>query len=393
MQLIRHQARKLFNKRLNKSINKHLTQGLAGTCLLILAGCGEETNTAVATPVSPSISASTATAAVTAPVEVKMVVVTMFEIGEDSGDAAGEFQLWKERAGLTQQFAFPQSHHDLYLNPETGVLGMVTGMGTAKSASAVMALGLDPRFDLTHAYWLVVGIAGVDPEDASVGSAAWARYLVDGDLAHEIDPREMPADWTTGYFPLFAKAPFPEKRPESQGEVFTLNTALAEWAFHLTETVELPDDDAISALRAHYTATPNGQKPPFVLMGDNLAAMTFWHGDKMNAWANQWVKYWTDGKGEFVTSAMEDTGTMQSLTYLDRAGKADAERLMVLRTASNYSVPPPGVSAAANLAAENEGYAGLQVALESAWRVGSKVVNEITGNWDTYKLATPVNHE
>jgi purine nucleoside permease len=35
-----------------------------------------------------------------------------------------------------------------------------------------MALGLDPRFDLTKAYWLVAGIAGIDPADGSLGCAA-----------------------------------------------------------------------------------------------------------------------------------------------------------------------------------------------------------------------------
>ena len=35
-----------------------------------------------------------------------------------------------------------------------------------------MALGMDPRFDFSDAYWLVAGIAGIDPEDASIGSAA-----------------------------------------------------------------------------------------------------------------------------------------------------------------------------------------------------------------------------
>src|SRR6202163_1654485 len=120
------------------------------------------------------------------PVEVKVVVVTMFEIGADSGDAAGEFQLWHERQKLDVRYAFAH-HHDLFVNPQTGVLGIVTGMGSINSASAVMELGMDPRFDLSHAYWLGGGIAGVDPEDASIGSAAWAEYLVDGDLAYEID--------------------------------------------------------------------------------------------------------------------------------------------------------------------------------------------------------------
>ncbi len=33
-----------------------------------------------------------------------------------------------------------------------------------------------------------------------------------------------------------------------------------------------------------------------MLKGDNLAAMTFWHGTVLNEWAEKWVSYWTDGK-------------------------------------------------------------------------------------------------
>ena len=80
------------------------------------------------------------------PIEVKVVVITMFEFGEDMGDSPGEFQHWRERQKLSSRFPFPQSHHDIYMNEQTGVLGIVTGMGTSRSASAVMALGLDPPF-------------------------------------------------------------------------------------------------------------------------------------------------------------------------------------------------------------------------------------------------------
>jgi purine nucleoside permease len=37
------------------------------------------------------------TAAPAPPTQVKVVVVTMFERGEDTGDTPGEFQLWVER--------------------------------------------------------------------------------------------------------------------------------------------------------------------------------------------------------------------------------------------------------------------------------------------------------
>jgi purine nucleoside permease/predicted cupin superfamily sugar epimerase len=332
-----------------------------------------------------------------AAIEIKVVVVNMFEIGEDQGDKAGEFQLWKAGQKLDTCLPFPASYHDICLNPETGVLGIVTGMGTARAASAIMALGLDPRFNLTKAYWLVVGIAGVDPQDASIGSAVWANYLVDGDLAHEIDARDMPSDWQTGYFPLFQQQKLSPAQVEDpaayqdshNGEVYKLNTALADWAYALTKDVTLTDYPAMQELRSKYVNYPNAQKPPFVLQGDQLAAATFWHGKHLTQWANDWVSHWTKGQGNFVTSGMEDTGSYQAMTYLDNAQKADKSRFMVLRTASNYSMPPDSLTAIDNLIAEGKGYAGMQSSLESAYAVGSKVVDTLVANWAQTKMSQP----
>jgi purine nucleoside permease len=326
-----------------------------------------------------------------APIPIKLVVVTMFETGADSGDEAGEFQRWNERRKLDTVFPAPHMHHDIRVNMDTGVMGIVTGMGTAHSASTIMALGLDPRFDLSKAYWLVAGISGFDPNDASLGSVAWADFLVDGDLAHHIDAREIPEDWAHGYFPLFSQGMDDKNRKDySLGEVFQLNPALVDWAFEMTRDMALPDHPSLAATRELYTEHEVAQRKPFVLRGDQLAAMTFWHGSLMNDWANEWVAYWTNGTGEFVSSAMEDTGTFQSLEYLDRAGKANKDRLLVLRTASNYTMPPPGKSAADYLREEqHDSYAGLDAALENAYLVGSVIVDEIVNNWDKYRDTTP----
>ncbi len=338
--------------------------------------------------------ASTAPGADQGPLKVKVVVVTTFEVGKDQGDTPGEFQHWVEREGLDKAYPLPAGYHDVLANEQTGVIGIVTGEGTAHSATSIMALGLDPRFDLTHAYWLMAGIAGIDPADASLGSAAWAEWVVDGDLAHLIDPREMPKDWTTGYFPLFNDTPYPPKRkidPGGPTEVYHLNGALTEWAYQLTRDVALPENEHMKASRARYEDSPNAQKPPFVLKGDNIAGGTFWHGKLLDQRANDWVKYWTEGKGNYVTTAMEDSGLCQALTSLAKAGKTDFSRVMILRTASNYDGPPPGRTAAENLAEENSGvYSAFLPSLESAYLVGSKVVHEITGHWDKYESSVPV---
>lgn len=343
---------------------------------------------AVTTACAPN-SEPTAEAKTPAPLPVKAVIVTMFEIGEDEGDTAGEFQLWKERRNLNERIPFPQSHHDLFYNSESQILGMVTGMGTAKSATATMALGLDPRFDLSKAYWMVAGIAGIDPEDASIGSVAWSSYLVDGDLGHEIDAREIPEDWDTGFFARYTKFPYDPARPEPTGEMFKANAGLRDWAFELTKDAPLVDPAALAATRALYTEHPNARKPPFVLTGGHIAAMTFWHGKLMNDWANRWVSYWSDGETDFVTSAMEDTGTYQALYYLDKINKVDVDRFLVLRGGSNYTMQPPGVTAAENLLKENDGYAGMEASLENIYITGSIVIDELLSNWDQYAETVP----
>ncbi len=326
------------------------------------------------------------------PMKVKVVVVAMFEAGQDSGDTPGEFQFWCEREKLTKRYPLPAAFHDAMANEETGVVGIVTGVGTAHAAATIMALGLDRRFDFSQAYWLVAGIAGGDPADASLGSAAWAEWVVDGDLAHEIDAREIPPDWQDPFVPLDAWTPYPQPRPKDGAEMvaYHLNGPLRDWAYELTKSVSLEDNEKMKASRARYTEHPAAQKPPFVLKGDTLSSGTFWHGRLMDGWANRWVRYWTQEKGNFVTTAMEDTGTMQSLTLLARAGRVDVRRVMVLRTVSNYDCPPPGLTAAQNLEEENKGlYSAYVPSLEAAYRVGSTVVHEITAHWDQYAAKPP----
>ena len=321
---------------------------------------------------------------------VKIVLVTMFEIGDDLGDAPGEFQFWRERRNLYEKLDFPHSHHDLFYNPDSQILGLVTGIGTAKAASATMALGLDDRFDLSRAYWLVAGIAGIDPEDASIGSVVWSSVLVDGDLGYEIDSREMPKDWSTGYFSFKTKEPFAQPRPElPMGEVFMTNTGLRDWAFELTKNLELMDSSEFQALREAYVDHPAALRPPFVLTGGHLAAMTYWHGALKNAWANELVRYWSDGEANFVTSAMEETGTFQSITYLDNAGLVDKTRFLVLRGGSNFTMQPPTLTAAQSLLRESDGYAGLEASLENVYLAGSVVVDELLTGWDQYSENVP----
>ncbi len=324
------------------------------------------------------------------PIRIKVVVVAMFERGEDTGDAPGEYQLWVEREHLDQIIPLPAGYHHVRLNKD-GVLGILTGVGTAKAAASVMAVGLDPRCDLTKAYWIVAGIGGGDPADVSLGSAVWADHVLDGDLAYEIDARQIPENWPTGYVPLRKATPYEEPiRKELEGEVYTLNPELVGWAFRLTKDVSLPDSDSLRRSRARFAGFRNALKPPFVTRGDTLSSSTFWHGSKMNEWANAWTRYYTSGKGNYMISAMEDTGTMQALTFLSQAGRVDLQRVLVLRTVSNYDRQPPGANVADSLKTMVSGnYSAYFPALEAAQAVGDKVVRDIVEHWAARESTLP----
>jgi purine nucleoside permease len=313
-------------------------------------------------------------------IPIKVVVVTMFERGEDTGDTPGEFQLWVEREHLDQVIPLAAGYHHVRLNKD-GVLGLLTGVGTAKAAASVMALGTDPRFDLSKAYWVVAGIGGGDPADVSLGSAVWADHVVDGDIAYEVDARDIPPDWPTGHVPLRKSRPYEQPvRSELEGESYTLNPALVGWAVRLTKDIGLADTAAIRTARARFAGFPNAQKPPFVTRGDTMSGSTFWHGTRMDAWANAWVKYFTGGN--YMISAMEDTGTMQALTFLSNAGRVDLRRVLVLRTVSNYDREAPGSTAAESLKGLVTGsYSAYLPALEAAQTVGDKVVRYLVEHW------------
>ncbi len=355
-----------------------------------------------------------------------------------------EAQLWLERGIGGQQFErrilFPGGYRcggcetrfeapdsspaHLYLSTNCDVVLVVTGVGTASSASTITALGHDSRFDLTQSYWILAGIAGIDPLAGSIGSGAWAEWVVDATLGHFVDPREMPEHWHHGHWPSArgaggAKAseavPYPADQPGlPAGAVTTLatqsaaadtiahhggmnarrlDTGLVRWAFELTREIELEDSETLRISRERYVNYPNALRPPFVLLGDNLDGQTYWVGRLQTEWAREWVSWHTGGAGSFATSAMEDTGVLRAMTSLGAAEQVDARRVLVLRTASDYTSQPDGDSmTAAELyfnpcprcpksTAGSPHLNGFTASLETAYVVAGTVVEALLDGW------------
>jgi purine nucleoside permease len=321
------------------------------------------------------------------PIPVKVAVVVTFEVGADRGDKPGEFQYWVERENWTQKFDIPGVDHPV-LTDGNGTIGVVSGT-TVRASNQIMALVMSGKFDFTRTYWVINGIAGVNPSLASIGSAAWAHYVIDGDVAYEIDAREADASWPYAVIPIGSKVP--NQKPAHEGwepdsMAYLLNTSLVDWAYALTKDTPLPDSDGMKAYRATYVGFPNAQKPPFVLCGETFGSSRYWHGKAMTQWATDWTRLWSDGKGGFAMSDMEDQGIAAALSRLSKMGLADFRRVLFLRTGSNYCMQAPAQDVNKSLHAE---YAGFLPSLEAAYRVGSRVTHELAAHWDKYRDAIP----
>jgi purine nucleoside permease len=126
------------------------------------------------------------------------------------------------------------------------------------------------------------------------------------------------------------------------------------------------------------------QRPPFVFIGDGLSTTRFWHGARRTLWARDWVKLWTDGAGVFAMTDCEDQGIMDVLQIFAKEGRVDLRRVLVLRTASNYSREPDGSSPNLKFAP-----GGAAAGFEAAYRVGAPVVKALVAGWPKYATTIP----
>jgi purine nucleoside permease len=98
------------------------------------------------------------------------------------------------------------------------------------------------------------------------------------------------------------------------------------------------------------------------------------------------VKLWTRGQGVFAMTNMESQYAARLMKTFTRLEFVDVNRVLVLRTASNPSGPPPGQQALATIGDEAPGQVA---AYEANYRVGVPIVKEILGNWAKYENSIP----
>lgn len=217
-------------------------------------------------------------------------------------------------------------------NADGSICQVTTGEAEINAAATISAVVLSPYFDLAKTYFLIAGIAGVNPACGTIGGVALARYTVQVGLEYEIAVSELPANLSTrgGYIPLGAKTPGAYPGHIYGTEAFELNAALRNRALKLARTANLTDSAHAQAYRANYPTAPANQ-PPTVFKGDTETSDVYWHGAVLGDAFDEYYLLLTNGSGKYCMTAQEDNAVLEAMIRGAKAGLVDFLRIMVMR--------------------------------------------------------------
>ncbi|MDR0770001.1 MAG: purine nucleoside permease [Burkholderiales bacterium] len=315
-----------------------------------------------------------------APIKVKVFIATMFELDDGNGQGASEFRHWKKRYWQnTTPIAVRGAPHPVYGNRD-GVCGAVLGIGKVRSAAAMQAILLDPRFDFSEAYFMISGAAGAPPSKATIGSVIWGTWLVDADLGHRWAPDESAA----------GELAFLPCQGFETTSVLRLNPALVSWAMRLSAELStaapLQRSKAVETYCLRYPdAAARGA--PVVGAGTHVTSDCFFHGPGLSAQTQAIARLY--GADDYTISEMEGIAVAQAIQPLH-----GLERVMSLRVAANFDQPPPSETTVQHLAvALAHTTDGLADSIDNLEKVGGRVVDTIVARWEVWRKEVPALSE
>ena len=258
-------------------------------------------------------------------------------------------------------------------------------LAVINAALTISALLASAEFELSKSYFLIAGVGGINPKIGTLGSVVLARYAVQVDLQYELDSREIPADWTTGYFPQGSHYPTEPPQTWYGTEVFELNNNLRKAASEFAQSASLKDSPRVREYCKKYATLSDGTfnsaqaSPPSIIQADVTSSNVFWHGRYLSEAFDQTCKTFTKDAANYGITAQEDNGTLAALLQGAVQNQIDFSRIILMRTASNFDQPPAGELPEIPL---HSGHGGFQLAIENIHRAGLEIVKGILEEWD-----------
>jgi purine nucleoside permease len=311
-------------------------------------------------------------AANTKPIQVKVFIAAMFEIGANSGDKAGEFQHWYQRYFKdSQPIDVKGALKPTYCN-NNGVCGGVLGMGKVASSASMQAILLNDHFDFSNSYFILSGVGGTPPSKGTIGDVTWGSWLIDYDLGHRWSPDEGKEG---------APSFMPRKGYENIRR-YQLNPLLLKWSMALTTDVKLKDSPEAQAYRMRYPQE-EARRLPQVFTGTHMTGDTFFHGPGLSKEAQYISQLY--GADNYVSTEMEATAITQVISR-----SLGTQRILSLRGSVNFDQGNPNETTLEHLdPAPGETAGGFAETVENIMLVGAKIADHIVKNWQVWKQGVP----
>ncbi|KAI9370826.1 purine nucleoside permease [Aspergillus egyptiacus] len=316
----------------------------------------------------------------------KVFIISMFTPEAQTWHHIAEFNLLAHNITLPGLSPlFPAIH----CTKNHEICQLTTGEGEINAAVTMTSLLLSDKFNLSTTYFLIAGIAGINPEIGTLASVTFARFAVQVALQHELDAREIPANFSTGYVPQGGSAPG-QYPPTIYGtEVFELNADLREIAAGFARGTNLADSETAKSYRARYASAEGkdkgiyeaATKPPSILECDTSTSDVYFSGRLLGEAFSNTTTTLTSGKGVYCSTQQEDNATLEALLRGASSGLVDFGRIIIMRSASDFDRPYPGQTALSNML-QTETQGGFEVAVENLYRAGVRVVLGILEEWE-----------
>ncbi|CAD6447928.1 e4cac994-6e59-4c02-ab2f-543c3cfe5191 [Sclerotinia trifoliorum] len=279
---------------------------------------------------------------------------------------------------------FPQAH----CLEDGSVCQLTTGESEINAASTITALTLSSAFDLTSTYFLVGGIAGINPKHGTLGDVAFSKYTIQVALQYEFDAREKPENFTTGYFPQGSYAPDQYPGNIYGTEVFEVNEPLRDLAVAFAKKATLNDSETSIAYRTLYDTNSTevnkyqaATHAPTIITCDTATSDVYYSGTLLGEAFENTTTLLTNGSGVYCMTAQEDNATLSALMRAALFKLVDFSRIIIMRTASDFDRPYPGASVEYNLLYSNQG--GFEPAIQNIYLAGTEVIKGLLEEWNS----------
>ena len=325
------------------------------------------------TLVGLGLSSVPAPAAAASQIKLRVLILPAFEIGTMADDFIGEAQLfYQEYMGDAEVYEITGDPFGSSLYISNGIGLYLLGQGKVSAAVNLTALLSDGRFDFSETTFILSGCVGSSADFSVAGDVFLVSSVVDCDLGHHADIREMSSDSASVWYPV-----------EDYRDIscFRLNAELLEKAWNLIKDLPAETTDSARACMArNFDNADWAIRDPKVLRGTSVAGDNYWKGIYAHDKAKQITEYYACPEPYAVTD-MEDSAVA---LVLQKFGMLD--RLLIFRASVNMDVfldgaTPENTWVNSEFLVSADGFDGFsdifEVAMKSEFRAASTVINAI----------------